>query len=224
MAKLLPAEITIRSPEGKILEKREIATLPARMQLLKQAVVRYEANRRAGTAATKTRSMVVGSRRKPWRQKGTGRARAGDRRSPLWRSGGVIFGPHPRDLSRRIPRRARQEALADAIQGKARDGEIVGIEQFPTGEPLKTRRVAELLKGLGVDGDRCLLVTGPESNEAEAPAVFPQVHRMARNLPSVSVTKIENMNAREVLGHRVLVLSREGIDFLFPSGGDGEDE
>ena len=214
----IAAEITIRSPDGKIIEKRELVTLPARAPLLKQAIVRYEANRRAGTASTKVRSQVVGSRRKPWRQKGTGRARSGDRRSPVWRGGGVVFGPHPRDFSQSLPRRARQEALADAIQGKARDGEIVGIEEFPTGEPLKTRRVVDLLKGLGLSGDSCLIVTGPEAGEGDA--VFPQVHRMAKNLAGVSVTKVENLNAHDVLRHRVMLVSRAGIDFLFPSGGE----
>ena len=105
---------------------------------------------RTGTAATKVRTQVAGSRRKPWRQKGTGRARVGDRRSPIWRGGGAIFGPHPRDHSQKLPKKARRRALHDALLGKVRDSEVVAIDEFPLDVP-KTRVMATLLTQIGVD-------------------------------------------------------------------------
>jgi large subunit ribosomal protein L4 len=203
------SEIQIRDVQGNVLERREIGTDRPRLRLLKQAILRYEANRRAGTAATKVRSQVVGSRRKPWRQKGTGRARHGDRRSPIWRGGGVIFGPHPRSFSQKLPRRARREAIRDALQGKVRDSQVVGVESYPT-EPPKTREMADLLKRLGIEGT-CLIAVGPAPENP-----FRVIHRMARNIPGVKVIQVENLNALDLLRHRTLLVDRAGVDVLFP--------
>ncbi|MCZ6602532.1 MAG: 50S ribosomal protein L4, partial [Planctomycetota bacterium] len=129
------SQVAICDQKGKVLERRDIPVPGLRMALIKQAVIRQEANRRTGTAATKVRTQVAGSRRKPWRQKGTGRARVGERASPIWRGGGVIFGPHPRDHSQKLPKKARRRALHDALLGKVRDSEVVAIDEFPLDVP-----------------------------------------------------------------------------------------
>src|SRR5262245_47744885 len=137
----------------------------------------YQANRRVGTHETKTRGQVAGSTKKPWRQKGTGRARAGTRKSPLWRGGGIIFGPHPRDYSYAIPKAKRRLALRSALYSKFRDGEVVVVEGLKTEKP-STRYLAKLLKSLGVTG-RCLI--GLE-------ALDHNLTLSARNLPGVRLS------------------------------------
>lgn len=219
------AEISIRDLQGKVKERREIQVRPPRLALLKQAVVRAEANQRAGTAATKVRSQVTGSRRKPWRQKGTGRARSGDRRSPLWRGGGTIFGPHPRDFSQDLPRRARRGALADALLGKVRDSEVVAVEEFPL-DPPKTKQMADLLGRMGIEGS-CLVAVGPYKEPPPGhdtiDAAYTAIHRMTRNLPRVQVTRVEDLNVRDLLRHRHLLVSKAGVDYLFPPKPQGEE-
>ena len=211
-------EIAIRDREGAVVEKREVPTPRPRRALIKQEIVREEANRRAGTASTKVRSQVSGSRRKPWRQKGTGRARHGDRQSPIWRGGGVIFGSHPRDFRQEIPKKSRRGAFRDVLAGKVRDGEVVAVDEFPL-DPPKTREMAGLLDRLGVGGS-CLIAVGPIREAPEgfdsADQAYAAVYRMSRNLSGVRVARIENLNSRDLLRHRFLLLSREGVEFLFP--------
>lgn len=218
------AEIEIRDREGGVLERRDVPVRPPRLGLLKQAVVRQEANRRAGTAATKVRSQVSGSRRKPWRQKGTGRARHGDRQSPLWKGGGAIFGPHPRDFSQKLPRRARREALRDALLGKVRDSEVLAVDEFPL-EVVKTRQMADLLRKVGVKGS-CLIAVGPmkepPSGYETVAEAYTAIHRMTKNLPKVAVRRVEDLSVGDLLRHRHLLLSREGVDHLFPPVKEGE--
>jgi len=128
-----------------------------RPRLIKEALVMYAANRRVGTHSTKTRAEVAGSRRKMWRQKGTGRARAGHRTSPVWRGGGVAFGPRPRDYSYQINRKQRRLALRSAIFAKLESGEVMVVDDFRVEAP-RTKTVAKLLEALGVEG-RCLIGT-----------------------------------------------------------------
>jgi large subunit ribosomal protein L4 len=174
-----------------------------RYPLLKEAVVMYQANKRAGTHQTKTRAYVAGSTRKPWKQKGTGRARAGTRKSPLWRGGGVIFGPHPRDYSYAIPRKQRQAALRSALFAKVRDGEVVVLEGLQAGPP-KTKVVAAALRAIGVRG-RCLIGThGTDKN----------LYLSARNIPGVLVSPVKEFNALDVLTAKTVVLTRDAFDSL----------
>lgn len=132
--------------------------------LLKQAILMYEANQRQGTASTKTRSEKRGGGRKPWRQKGTGRARAGSIRSPLWRNGGVTFGPKPKDYSYKLPKKLKREALKESLRGKLRDDEVLVLEKMQLDRP-KTKKISNILKNLDVSEDTKILLVVKEKDE-----------------------------------------------------------
>jgi len=174
---------------------------PVRTKLLKQVIVGYEANRRVGTAHAKRRSEVVGSSRKLYRQKGTGYARAGSRRSPVRVGGGKAHGPRPRDFRQVLPKRMRRQALASALAGKLRDGEVRLLESLSLAEP-KTRVVAELLGRLGCL-ESCLLVV---------PAYDPTVVKSVRNLPAVEVREAREVNAHDLLRRRQVVFVGEALE------------
>jgi len=169
--------------------------------VLHQAVTTYLANQRQGTAKTKTRSFVTGGNQKPWRQKGTGRARQGSIRSPLWPGGGTMFGPLPRDYRRGIPRKVRRLALRSALNARAREQAISVIAPLAFEEP-KTRRVAELLGKLGID-DRTVLVL--------TEAVNPNLLLSARNLQNVAVMRYRDASAYDVLRADALVIEEPAL-------------
>jgi large subunit ribosomal protein L4 len=146
------------------------------------------ANRRQGTVATKTRAMVAGGGRKPWRQKGTGRARQGSIRSPLWVGGGKVFGPMPRDYSYRIPKKVRQLALKSILSAKVQAGELVVLDQLDFEAP-KTKAMQEVLNNLKVS-DKALIVIS-ENNQ--------KVELSARNLPGVKTLVANGLNVYDVL-------------------------
>jgi len=168
--------------------------------LLHQAVVAFRARQRQGTQSTKGRSEVSGGGRKPWRQKGTGLARAGSIRSPLWRGGGIVFGPKPRDFSLDLPKAVRRKALVSALSAKVKDGDLLVVEGFGLEAP-KTRAMLDLLARLDVN-DTALLVT-PETDRT--------VMLSARNLPGVDTERAADLNAYTVLAHGKLVLTREAV-------------
>ncbi|MHC4831673.1 MAG: 50S ribosomal protein L4 [Planctomycetota bacterium] len=171
-----------------------------RSRLLHQAIVMYAANKRQGTHKTKTRGEVNYTNKKPYRQKGTGRARAGTRRSPIWRGGGTTFGPRPRDYSYAIPKKAKRRAVQSALLSKFRDNETTMVAEFPqTG---KTKDAVQLLKALGIQG-KVLLVTA-EHNEKLALAT--------RNLRDVGVLKASDLNAYDLLYHKQLVMTQGALD------------
>jgi len=163
-----------------------------------QAVVTYLANQRQGTADTKTRSEVSGGNQKPWRQKGTGRARQGSTRSPHWRHGGVVFGPHPRDYRLAIPRKVRQLAKKSALNARAREGALLVVDALALDKP-KTKPVAELLQKLGVAGKKVLLLTGGGDNARH-------VHLAGRNIRNVRVLRFSDATAYELLWSEVVVV------------------
>src|SRR5574339_153032 len=132
-----------------------------KVDLIHQSVIRANAAERRGTHATKTRAMVSGSGKKPWRQKGTGRARVGEIRNPLWRKGGTVFGPQPRSYEYRLPRKVEKGALRAALAQKLRDGNVVVVDALSVTE-IKTKAAAEMLKRLGVGGKALLVDTQPE--------------------------------------------------------------
>ncbi|MCL6450984.1 MAG: 50S ribosomal protein L4 [Acetobacteraceae bacterium] len=168
--------------------------------LLHSVRVASLANRRVGTASTLDRSQVSGGGRKPWRQKGTGRARHGSIRSPLWRGGGIVFGPRPRDYSQRLTRRMRRQALASALSAKVRDGGLVVVEGLELAEP-KTREMRKVLDSLRASsGALVVTATGDEA-----------VYRSARNLPGVKVSRAGDLNAYDVLCYPSLVMTREAV-------------
>lgn len=171
--------------------------------LLWETVKGYLANRRQGTASTKTRGDVRGGGRKPWRQKGTGRARQSSIRSPLWRGGGVVFGPHPRDYRVRLPKGLRREALLSSLEAKWRDGAVTVVKDFALSAP-KTKVVAQALGALKTSGKTLILVERPDAALARA----------ARNLPGVTVKPSGDATAYDVLAHRHLVMSEGGWQAL----------
>ena len=170
--------------------------------LLHEAVRMQLANRRAGTAATKTRGLISGGGRKPWRQKGTGRARAGSTRSPLWRHGGTIFGPMPRDYSYRMPKKAWRQALCLALSDRARNGKLVVVNSLGLPEA-KTKLAKEFLQGLGVA--HALVVVG-ESEEGFI--------RAARNLAAHKVLRLAGLNVYDLLNYDELVMTEQSAQSL----------
>jgi len=182
--------------------KEEIFGAPINEALLHQVVVGYLANQRQGTADTKTRGEVRGGGRKPWRQKGTGRARQGSIRSPLWPKGGIVFGPHPRDYRQELPVRVRRTALVSALSAKVRDGELVVLDGVTLDKP-KTRVIAGLVDRL--QAKRAMIVT---------PGVDRTVYLSARNIPGVLVRPALDLNAYEVLSNGKIMLVSEAVDRL----------
>lgn len=173
-----------------------------REHLLHQAVVMQLANRRAGSAATKTKGFVRGGGKKPWKQKGTGRARAGSIRSPIWVGGGTVFGPTPRDYSYRMPRTARREALLSALSVKHRDGKLIVVDKFSL-EAAKTKIMVQALAELKVTS--ALIVIGG----ADA-----TIERSARNLPKVKVLRVEGVNVYDLLRYDHLILTEGALKLL----------
>ena len=153
-----------------------------------------QASQRRGSAATKNRTLVRGGGAKPWRQKGTGRARAGSRRSPLWRGGGTIFGPMPRDYSFSLPEKERRAALRAALSLKLQEGKLILLDEFSLNE-FKTKQVLDVLKRFSVKN---VLIVINEKN------IF--LERSARNIPNIQVLHCEGLNVFDILNHEHLIL------------------
>lgn len=173
---------------------------------LHQVVTALRAHKRQGTHATKTRQTSRGGGRKPWRQKGTGRARAGSIRSPLWRGGAVTFGPQPRDYGKQIPRKLKRLATQSALNARALDGDLVVVEELVFEEP-KTSRLAELFSTLGVESNVLLLTDG----------VKREIYLSGRNIPDVKVMPWGEASAYDVLWARTVVIEEPAL------AGDEED-
>jgi len=194
----LEMEVNVIQPKLK----EEIFSLTASPHLLHQTVVMQLANRRAGTAATKSKGFVRGGGKKPWRQKGTGRARAGSIRSPIWVGGGTIFGPQPRDYSYRLPRKARRKALLSALSLKNRDGKIIVVDNLAPEQP-KTRIMAQALAQLKVQS---ALIVIAEADE--------KIERSARNLPKVKVLRVEGLNVYDLLRYEHLIMTESALRLI----------
>lgn len=199
-----PASIDVVSSErekvGEIVVPSGIADQPPREHLLYEAVRAQLASRRSGTAATKTRSQVRGGGRKPWRQKGTGRARAGSTRSPIWVGGATVFGPQPRSYAYRLPRSARKTALRAALAHKLRARALVVIDDIRFDQP-KTKQMVDLLTRLEL-GDSVLLLLG----EADV-----NVQKSARNLPGVKVLLSPGLNVYDLLRYRKVLATQAAV-------------
>jgi len=174
---------------------------PVNEALIHQAVVRQQAGRRIGSADTLTRAEVRGGGRKPWRQKGTGRARAGTRNAPQWAGGGVVFGPHPRSYEQRMPAKMRRSALRGALTAKQADGALRVVTGFELDE-IKTRSMLERLTAWKAEG-KVLLVL---------PARDQTVERSARNLREVRVIMADSLNVVDLLEADTVVFTREALD------------
>lgn len=200
-------KITILNQDGSAKGEHEIALRTdfskVSPQVTHDVVVAHLANRRAGTASTKTVAEVAGSGKKPWRQKGTGRARAGYVRSPVWRKGGVVFGPKPRDYSKRVPRQVRRLAFGQALASRLQDGSARVVESLDV-PSAKTRDFVKILKGLKVEGST--LVVHEKPSEA--------LRRAARNVERVETTNAESVNTYQLLNHDHVLLTRAALDAL----------
>jgi large subunit ribosomal protein L4 len=198
----VPVVTQTKQPAGELTLPVGAFDGPVRKHLLYEVVNMQRANRRAGTHATKTRGEVRGGGKKPWRQKGTGRARAGSSRSPIWTGGAIIFGPQPRDYSYRLPASARRSALRSALAMKVRDGALVVVDKIDIADG-KTKSVLAVLGALGVE--RALIITESANLLLE---------RAARNLPTVKVLRAEGANVYDILRYDHLVLTQAAVEAL----------
>ncbi len=192
-----------RAEVGTIELSATVFAEPLRRALLADVVRMQTASRRAGTAATKEKGEVRGGGKKPWKQKGTGRARAGSIRSPLWPGGGTVFGPHPRDYAYAMPKRARKTALRSMLAQKLRENRLTIVDRLELPET-KTKHFAELLRGLGIE-DSVLVVI------ADADA---RLELAGRNLPDVKVLRATGLNVYDLLRYHHLVLTRAALDAI----------
>ena len=191
------------APAGEVELPAAIFDVPVNTAVMHQALLRQLANARQGTHDTKTRTEVSGGGKKPWRQKGTGRARQGSIRSPQWSGGGVVFGPTPRSYRQEMPRKQRRMALRSALAAKARDGQIAVLSGFELEVP-RTRTVVELLRSIDA-GARVLVVLGSHNEPLE---------RSARNLPEVRVILASNLSVRDLLTADTVLMTRDALEHV----------
>jgi large subunit ribosomal protein L4 len=171
--------------------------------LIWEAVVQQNASERRGTHATKNRALVSGSGRKPWRQKGTGRARVGDIRNPLWRKGGTVFGPQPRSYAYELPKKANRGALRAALSQRIHDGAVIVVDRLEAGER-KTRATAEMLRRLGATGKTLVIDVKPDDAFALT----------ARNIAGVRLVPSGRITARDVMDATLVIATREALERL----------
>jgi large subunit ribosomal protein L4 len=174
-----------------------------KVDLIHESVVRANAAERRGTHATKNRALVSGSGKKPWRQKGTGRARVGEIRNPLWRKGGTVFGPQPRSYDYHLPRKVEKGALRAALASKLQGGDVIVVDALSASE-IKTRAAAGLLKTLGVDGKALIVDVQPEEKFALS----------VRNVAGVRMLASNRVTARDVMDTRKVVLTQAALEKL----------
>ena len=199
------AQIEIINNENKSVGKADLPDdifgVDINKGLLHEVVRNHLANKRQGTASTKTKGLVRGGGRKPYKQKGTGRARAGSIRSPLWKGGGTVFGPRPRDYSYKLPKKVKWTALSSALSAKYADGEVIVIDDLTITEP-RTKAVKGLLDSLGLKKNVLIIV--PEKNVA--------LELAARNIPAVNVARVNELNVYAILSHKKLLISRDAVE------------
>jgi large subunit ribosomal protein L4 len=200
MTMYLPVKNMAGSQVGEIEVSDAIFAAPVNGPLMHQALVRQLSNARLGTHNTKTRGEVRGGGRKPWRQKGTGRARQGSIRAPQWVGGGTVFGPRPRTYIKAMPKKMQRAALRSALSAKAGAGQIVVLELGFT-EP-KTKQAVAVLKALGLSHENVLLVVAEKDDT---------VVRSVNNLPNVKLLTSGFLNVRDLLGYDTLLLAKEAV-------------
>jgi large subunit ribosomal protein L4 len=207
-------QVPVYNLAGEVVRQIEISdtvfAVPFNETLVHQVMVGQMANARQGTASTKTRGMVSGSTRKLYRQKGTGYARAGSKKSPLRRHGGITFGPHPRDYRQAIPRKMRRLALRCVLSAKAGDGELKILDGFNFTEP-KTKKMIEVLTALGIDSSALIVTPAPEEN----------VIKSARNLPEIKTMPANVLNINDILSHKTLLMTEAAVRVAEKLWGNG---
>jgi large subunit ribosomal protein L4 len=187
--------------QGELEVKFELIENSKGEQAVHDAVTAYRAAQRSGTACTKTVGEVRGSNKKPWRQKGTGRARAGSVRSPLWPGGGVVFGPKPRDFAKKINKKTRQLALRKALSERLKAGDVIVVDDLKIAAP-KTKEMVALLAALKLDGTT--LIVQPDINK--------NLLLASRNIPDLTVTTSDNLNTYDVLRPDKLVFTKSSFE------------
>ena len=173
-------------------------------QAVQDVVVAYLAARRQGSASTKNRAMIRGSGAKPWRQKGTGRARSGTKKSPLWRGGGVIFGPSPRDYSKKVNSKVRKLALRRVLTSRIDEGDVIVINNLEIQNP-KTNSMLKFLKGIGTGEDVLIILENKDNSN---------VILGARNLPFVEIVKVESLNVYQLLLHKKMLITAKAFEII----------
>jgi len=197
-------QVPVYDIDGEVTKHIEISddvfAVPLNQAVVHQAMVRQQANARQGTSSTKTRGEVAGSSKKLFRQKHTGFARAGDKKSPLRRGGGIIFGPRPRSYRQAMPKKMRQLALRCVLSAKAGDGELMVVEELKLEQP-KTKEIAQILKKLGVDSSALIVTREPEDNLVKS----------ARGLASVKTTPANLLNVGDLLSYKILLMTEAAV-------------
>jgi len=196
-----PVFTQTRAEAGTIDLPPRVFSEPLRRGLLADVVRMQTAGRRAGTASTKERGDVRGGGKKPWKQKGTGRARAGSTRSPIWPGGAIIFGPHPRDYSYSIPKQARRTALRSVLAQKLREERLTIVDRIEFAE-IKTKHFVAMLEALGIDDSVLVVIDDTDAN----------VELSGRNVPNAKVLRVAGLNVYDLLRYHHLVLTRAALD------------
>ncbi len=201
----MPSVVMVDQNNKKVkdVELSGLFSREVRPHLMHAAVVNQLANKRAGTASTKTKGNVSGGGAKPWKQKGTGRARSGSNRSPLWRHGGTCFGPLPRDYSYALPKKAKRAALIDALASKVNENRLVLLDTLELTES-KNKLISTMLETLGVKENALILIKSANKNLMLA----------ARNIPSVKVIRIDNINVYDLLKYRYLITTQDTLNSI----------
>lgn len=200
------AVVDVLNTKGEKVSEIELAedifNVPVKSSVLHEVVTMQRATRRSGTASVKNRSDIVGSTKKLFRQKGTGRARRGDIKSPLLRGGGVVFGPHPRSYAYKVPKKVRKLALKMALSSKVRDNEMIVLDRLEL-ERVKTKDFVSIIKSL--DTDNVLLVTDQKDDNLEL---------SSRNVPNVKVLRSEGLNVYDLLRYKNVILLEPAVKAL----------
>ncbi len=207
-------QVPVYNPAGEVIRQIEVSDavfgVPFNETVVHQVMVGLRANARQGTASTKTRGMVSGSTRKLYRQKGTGYARAGSKKSPLRRGGGITFGPHPRDYRQQIPRKMRRLALRCVLSAKAGEGELKVLDGFDFTEP-KTKKMLEVLAALGIDSSALIVTPEPEEN----------VIKSARNLQEIKTMPANVLNILDIMSYNTLLMTEAAVRIAEKLWGNG---
>ena len=174
-----------------------------KIDLIHESVIRANAAERRGTHATKTRAMVSGSGKKPWRQKGTGRARVGEIRNPLWRKGGTVFGPQPRSYEYQLPKKVEKGALRAALSAKLQGGDVVVVDALAASE-IKTKAAAQLLKALGIEGKTLVVDVHPDQKFALS----------VRNIAGMRMLPTNRVTARDIVDTRKVLMTQAALEKL----------
>ncbi len=187
---------------GEIELNENVFGIPVHRSVLHDAVVAHLAGRRKGTHNTKTRSEISGGGRKPWRQKGTGRARQGTTRSPIWRGGGTVFGPHPRDYSLRLNKKVKRLAIKSALSSKVESGNLIVLDSLNM-EEAKTKAFVQILNNLKIDQKAMVVIDNTDKND--------NVIKSARNIAGVKPVMVSWMNTYDILAYPALVMTKDAV-------------